>query len=318
MRFENLYKLVTRDDSFHLHKTLGILAMSHFVFRAFLLITTGTMGFETNFALSSVAIAIHLCLSTSSLIFKLSKKRIKTAPMIYPEFRLHSIIFASRSLALMAMQTCCMHFFGVLPPFMLRWLVVMLAMVCADYTTRCLGDARGNGTTIRDMPFPEFVPSQFVAMVNTFYSQSQILATSYLLFGTSSSQLTEYAFLILFPIQMAAFLMTMVKKGIISSVDWHAVYSLSLALPYVYLVLRTKPMENIPALPIGLMYCFLRINTRLSKYLLWNLLGFAWFLIITATPKPWTLPFLPSQPADYAGSIESLLSSAPAILPAHR
>jgi hypothetical protein len=211
-----------------------------------------------------------------------------------------------------------MHYFGVLPPFLLRWLVVMLTMVLADYTTKNFGEGRGNGTTIRDMPFPESVSSQFVSKVNTFYSQSQILATAYLLFGTSSPQLTEYAFLILFPIQAAAFLMTMVKKGIITSVDWHVMYSLSLSLNFIYLLFKADLIDNIPALPIGLMFCFLRINTRLSKYLLWNLLGIAWFLLIISTPKPWSLSFLPSQPSNYAGRIESLLYSSPAILSADR
>ena len=194
----------------------------------------------------------------------------------------------------------------------------MLTMILADYTTKCLGEGRGNGTTIRDMPFPESVSLQFVTNVNIFYSQAQILAASYLLFGTSSPQLTEYAFLILFPIQMAAFLMTMVKKGIITSVDWHVMYSLSLSLPFLYLLFKTDLMDNIPALPIALIFCFLRINTRLSKYFLWNLLGVAWFLLITAVPKPWTIPFLPSQPINYAGRLESLLSSTPVILSTDR
>ena len=69
-------------------------------------------------------------------------------------------------------------------------------------------------------------------------------------------------------------------------------------------------MDNIPALAIALTFCFLRINTRLSKYLLW-------FLLITVTPESWTIPYLPSQPTDYAG-VESLLSSTPAILSADR
>ncbi len=194
----------------------------------------------------------------------------------------------------------------------------MLTMVLADYTTRCLGEGRGNGTTIRDMPFPESVSLQFASNVNTIYSLAQILATAYLLFGSSSPKLTEYAFLILFPIQMAAFLMTMVKKGIITSVIWHVMYSLSLSLPFLYLLFKTDLMDSIPALPIALIFCFLRINTRLSKYLLWNLLCITWFLLITATPKPWTIPFLPSQPTDYAGRIESLLSTTPAILSADR
>ncbi len=318
MKIENLYKLFTREDSFHVHKSLGIIAMLHFIFRVVVLIRTGSMGFETNFITSNAAIVLHLILSTSSLIFKLSKNRVKTAPMIYPEFRLHSIIFALRSLVIMALQIYFMHYFGALPPFSLRWLVVMLTMVLADYTTRYFGESRGNGTTIRDMPFPESFSSQFVSCLNIFYILSQISATSYLLFGSLSPQLTEYAFLVLFPIQTAAFLMTMVKKGIISSCDWHVLYSLSLSLPLslplIHFLQNNKPMDNIPALPIAVIICFLRIKTRLSKYLLWNLLCVAWFILITVTPKPWTFPFLPSQLDDNAGRIDSLLYSTPVIL----
>ena len=238
------------------------------------------MRFEDNFILTVAAITIHVLLSTSSLIFKIPNKRIKVAPMIYPEFRLHSIVFASRSLALMALQAIYGHFHNRVIPFYLRWLIIMITMLLADFITIKYGEVgeRGSGTTIRDMPFPDYISDSFKSKANIFYSQSQMLATAYLFLGVATPKILEYAFLILLPIQLAAFLMTMVKKGILSSMDWHIFYSSSLMIPFIYLIFKVELAENIPALPAGVIFGLMRINTRVNKYVLWNGLCIIWLL----------------------------------------
>jgi hypothetical protein len=79
-------------------------------------------------------------------------------------------------------------------------LVGVITMVLADIATATVGAK--NRTTMRDMPPPEYFSI-------SFYSVSQIIATAYLMLGAARGNLTEYAFCILFPIQIAAFSMTM-------------------------------------------------------------------------------------------------------------
>ena len=272
MRFENLYKLFTHEDRFQVHKIFGVLSLLHYLYRAYLIIFTGTMRFEDNFVFTVAAIMIHFFLSTSSLIFKIPSKRIKVAPMIYPEFRLHSIVFASRSMLLIVAQAIFGRFYSSVIPFYLRWMIIISTMIFADHITSRYGETgeRGSGTTIRDMPFPDYISASFKNKINIFYSQAQMLATAYLLLGVATPKISEYAFLILFPIQIAAFLMTMVKKGILTSIEWHTCYTLSLLIPFTYLLFKVNFADNIPALPAAIIFGWMRINTRVNKYVLWN------------------------------------------------
>ena len=77
---------------------------------------------------------------------------------------------------------------------------------------------------------------------------------------------------ILFPIQIAAFLMTLVRKQIISPLSWHVLYAGSLGLNYLHSLLA---LDN---LPVGfylgcLLFCLMRFRYRWNKYFLWTLIG---------------------------------------------
>jgi hypothetical protein len=139
LRPANVHKLVTKEDGHygHIHKFIGIAALAHYAYRAYLLMTTGSMQFDAGiFTLS--CILLHMVLSVSSFIFKIPNNRINSAPMIYPEFRLHSIIFAYRSLIVMLLMWASKRWDTVLPLYF-RGVVVMLTMVAADSVTkRCV------------------------------------------------------------------------------------------------------------------------------------------------------------------------------------
>ena len=139
LRPANVHKLVTKEDGHygHVHKFIGIAALAHYAYRAYLLMTTGSMQFDAGiFTLS--CILLHMVLSVSSFIFKIPNNRINSAPMIYPEFRLHSIIFAYRSLIVMLLMWASKRWDTVLPLYF-RGVVVMLTMVAADSVTkRCV------------------------------------------------------------------------------------------------------------------------------------------------------------------------------------
>lgn len=90
-----LKKLKTKEDPHHLHKTLGIFCLFNYVYRYYLLLSVGNMRLNNLYGILSIL--VHAALSLSSLIFYIPLKRNPLKPMIYPEYRLHSIIFALRS-----------------------------------------------------------------------------------------------------------------------------------------------------------------------------------------------------------------------------
>ena len=146
LRPANVHKLITKEDGHfgHIHKFIGIAALAHYAYRSYLLITTGSMQFDAGiFTLS--CILLHMVLSVSSFIFKIPNNRINSAPMIYPEFRLHSIIFAYRSLIVMLLMWASKRWDTVLPLYS-RGVVVMLTMVAADSVTKRCGSNNSQPT----------------------------------------------------------------------------------------------------------------------------------------------------------------------------
>jgi hypothetical protein len=131
----NVHKLMTKEDGHygHVHKIIGTAALVHYGYRTYLLMTTGSMQFDdSNFTLA--CILLHMVLSVSSFIFKIPNNRINSAPMIYPEFRLHSIIFAYRSLIVMLLMWSSKRWDTVFPLYF-RGVVVLLTMAAADTVT---------------------------------------------------------------------------------------------------------------------------------------------------------------------------------------
>mmetsp|Transcript_21837 Transcript_21837/g.21130 ORF Transcript_21837/g.21130 Transcript_21837/m.21130 type:complete len:325 (-) Transcript_21837:64-1038(-) len=269
LRPANVHKLMTKEDGHygHVHKMIGSAALAHYIYRTYLLVTTGTMQFDSSMV-TLYCILLHMLLSVSSFIFKIPNNRINSAPMIYPEFRLHSIIFAYRSLIVMILMWGSKRYESVVPLY-LRGAVVILTMVAADKVTSTYKD---QGTTMRAMPFPAYISPLTRDRLNVFYSVCQIFATSQVLF---SYHLDE-VFAVVFPIQIAALLMTMVRKSIISAGAWHYYYSLSLLSNFVvgpiagWFNPATTPGGFF--FPSALIFCALRFNVRgLNKYMLWGI-----------------------------------------------
>lgn len=282
VRVWNLGKLITKEDYTHLHKVLGILSTIHFTYRFGMLLSTGSMGFDDSW-FTVALVVFHIVLSTSSLIFHIPFKRIKSSPMIYPEFRLHSILFASRSLIIMLLQIAAHRLNSTLPLY-IRGGVTLLNMYLADLVTEaCKGE---NSSTIRSMPYPDYLPNVYKPAINYFYSASQIFATANCLFGG-----IDEVFATVFPIQMAAFMMTCVRKSIISAGAWHFYYTLTLLSNFVVgpiagiaTITTIKSQEKGGFMvPIALMVCALRFhlprNLSPNKYAVW---GTVWAIQVVA------------------------------------
>jgi len=255
----------------HFHKFVGFSALIHFIYRFVEYFATGTIIFDRKTA--PLLIAVHALLSGSSLIFALPSKRSERAPMIWPEFRAHSILFAYRSLVAMALVIA-----GYSSPAT-RFATVMATLALADGSTYYYGMTK---TTMRDMPFPDWISPRSVTAINYYYSVSQVFATCGILFSPS----VDRAFFILFPIQIAAFLMTLVRKHIIGPYEWHLFYALSLGLNYVHGGFASEPLPILFYIATAY-FCLFRFVFRANKYVLWTSIGCAYLAIAEKDTMQW-------------------------------
>lgn len=270
-RLQNAPKLTaSKEESlyYHVHKILGVSCLSHYVYR--FLVWGPYLGFNANPTWFLCALCgMHTLLSTTSLLFHIPSNRVQSGPMIWPEFRVHSIIFAYRSLAAMALILA-----GLSTP-VTRCVVVLATLVAADLSTAYYKKVTPtDDTTMRGMPFPSYVGQKTRNSVNIYYSTCQVFATLTVLYSTELAS----AFLILFPIQIAAFLMTCVRKSIITSAAWHVYYSAALGLNYVHgTAWSTADKPDWVFWTCGVLFCLIRFQFRVSKYILWGLIAF-WYV----------------------------------------
>ena len=142
IKTQNLFKLITREDSTFIHKILGVSCLTHFIYQYVCLLKYGHMDFMDN-PYTPLLLLLHCCLSLSSFIFRVPLNRHKGAPMIYKEFRLHSIVFALRSIA-------CAFCFYYKTNLLVNILIVNLTMILADLSTHFY---KAETKTMRGMPF---------------------------------------------------------------------------------------------------------------------------------------------------------------------
>lgn len=218
----NIYKLSTKEDEYHLHKSLGTFCLANFIYRFYLLLSCGSMRLNTPFALYSVI--VHGILSISSLQFHISNTRNASKPMIYPEFRMHSILFGLRSVII-----TIMYYYEWNYKYMIA--VCYSALFLSEYITKkTYGITKKYGSedkTIRNMPFDSTISEQDKTKITKIHSIMQIGATVFMLGNINS------AFSPLFAIQTAAFLMTLVRKSIITTNTWHLCYMIGLFMNYL-------------------------------------------------------------------------------------
>lgn len=270
IRISHLPKLFgKREDTIHLHKTLGLISLIHYGYRFYQWYYLKRMTFYSD-AQTFALICVHTMLSVSSLIFHLPTIRNPISPIIYPEFRAHSIIFALRSLSIMIVHWCFLYAeFDILnykiKACVYRTIIVLVTIIAADITTKKYSP---QGSTMRSMPFPEWIPDVVRVNWNMFYSICQVFATLECLMRPDMS----FAFMVLFPIQLAAFLMTCVRKGIMSAFGWHVYYTSALLSTLAYTITcesAFRPFELTLYKMFAACFILLRFKAHCSKYKLW-------------------------------------------------
>jgi hypothetical protein len=270
-KIANLYKLFTHEESkfYHLHKILGFLSLGHFTMRFYHMFNNPRIDFETNYTTLGF-IGIHMLLSASSNIFKIPMKRNLSLPMIWPEFRIHSIIFAYRSLLIM-LGLWVTTYINIEKSYLnaYKYLITMGTLIAADYTTKYYiknSVVDPITSTMRTMPYPPNMHPTFISILNKYYSISQVFATMVCLYTNTYTRLL----LVVFPIQIAAFLMTLVRKNILSPGGWHLLYTSSLGLNYAFgLISKTEPKPIIFWIS-SLLFIIGRFKFNFDKYLLWS------------------------------------------------
>lgn len=264
MNIENIKKLMTKEDPFHIHKILGIISLSHFAFRYYNLIYNfNSMNFNTNNDI--YMLSFHFLLSTSSFQFIIPKTRNKSNPMIYPEYRLHNLIFSYRSII-------CTLLFYYKFSIIYNILICYLTMIGADIITYYYKD----GTTIRNIQFESNVTDETKKNIKIFNSKMQICATLFMLGNIDS------AFGPLFAIQLSSFLMTLVRKNIIKTKIWHFVYGLSLMINVFINYSLRFDFIIFHFISVNL-FSYLRFTKYYNKYLCWTII-YVLFLIYRLYP----------------------------------
>lgn len=269
-------KLFTNHDRWNIHKILGGGCLLHFLYR-FCQAGPSDMGFRSDW-LTLFCIAWHTLLSASSMIFHIPMKRLREGSMIWPEYRLHSITFALRSL-------CCMLIvwfesrYSVGPYYIANVFVVFATLKLASLGSESApsGTKLDAGGTIRDLDAP--------LNMRTFFSVLQFHATVGCLYG-----LRRYStqFMYVWIIQFTAFLLTLRRKNLAPHMALVTTYGFMLMAGFVistYEIVSSDGWEGfliLNAMANG--SAFLRMVMRIDKYLLW--LGFTAITFAVRTAPP--------------------------------
>jgi hypothetical protein len=233
-------KLITHHDKFHIHKILGLLVLLHYLYRFGLLFRHGTAFPSSESPLvASLGVLLHGLLSWSSLLLPLPSKRNFNAPMIWPEFRLHSITFATRHVVA---TICTLNDWwpdegSYLRHGLARAAVVLGAVKAASLITDRYG-CRDQRTT-NSMPYPSSVSDDQRPAIKKNYALAQFAATAVCLLPDATINFAP-----LLAIQMAPLLMTLVRKGKVKAGTYHRVYAISLWLGYVMVFVRLLAGEG--------------------------------------------------------------------------
>jgi len=251
-------KLFTNEDTFNVHKTLGITCLVSYIYR-FAHVGSADMNF-TSGPLTLLSIALHLLLSVSSLIFRIPLKRIVGGYRIWPEYRLHSIVFASRSLATMLLTWYELKH-GLEPNYILNAAIVLGAITAADVSSMSMGPpgTSGRSSTIQDLdagPATRF-----------FFSVMQFHATMGCMLGVRRFS-TQFVYVWI--IQFNAFLMTIRRKNLAPHTALVTTYGLMLVFGFC---VASHEQRSVGALPmintLANLSAVLRVGLGTPKYPLW-------------------------------------------------
>lgn len=193
------HELITKDDPFHLHKTLGVICLISYMWRLSQWGPERDMAFATHPQFTIPTILLHFMLNLSSFEFKLPPRRINSGYRIWPEYRAHSLVFLCRSLATMIL-TYYEELYNKPPNYWMNLVIVLVTMAAADTSSKMTDHQSGFSRKLQ-------VPN----IVKYCFSVAQLWATAGIIYG-----LRRYSVQLLYCliIQVNAFLMTLRRKNL--------------------------------------------------------------------------------------------------------
>lgn len=261
----------------HIHKTLGLSCLISFAYR-FSYRGAADCNFGPTVG-TLLFVLLHWSLHASSFIFAIPQKRIRDGGYrIWPEMRIHAMVFASRHFAFILLRwyeeknnlhsgspDCLWH---------MDIIIVLATCALADLASYSQGSNRSR--TIRDA-----VGSFGDPYEQWFASQMQIFLTAFCLVGYRRYTLHLVA---LFVIQVNAFLMTLRRKNVASHAVLIGAYGLLLVFGFVVIGMDDAYSKRV-GIPVtfGAVATILRMGPlQVNKYVLWTGLGLAWWYIRTS------------------------------------
>ena len=262
-------QLITKEDPTFIHKALGIACLCSFVWR-YANIGSSDMGFLSHPEYTVPTLLLHFMLTASSFIFKIPQKRIKDGTRIWPEYRMHAMVFLCRSLAVIG-RFWYEAKYQLPRNYDFNFAVVILAMVAADLCSASV-EEKYRSNSVRDVDTP--------AAVKFFFSSIQFLATSAYLMGLPRY---SFPFLAVMVVQLTPFLATLRRKHLIGRDIGAFMYGVFLVYGYV-VPTYFSPGANFSLLRITNSFGIVAAIWRMAplpawarmfqnKYLIWTTVG---------------------------------------------
>lgn len=224
-------KLITHEDAYHHHKILGVVVVLSSFARFCLAGVEGDFGFRSYPNFTFPSLLIHFLLNASSFQFKIPPRRIKDGLRIWPEYRMHSALFAYRSIVIMALYHI-EKVYNLEPDYNLNFFIVIAFFMAVDIASWSVGKFQSQSVRgVDGHPASKF-----------FFSFMQFHATAGLLFGLRRFGLP---FLMMFVVQTTPFMATLRRKNIFTT-KWAGLFIYGAMLVFSGFVVRR---DNLSAGP---------------------------------------------------------------------
>jgi hypothetical protein len=258
-------KLITHEDPYHIHQFLGLASIISFTYRY----TTSldNLGFGSNLYIDIFTICIHTCLSLSSLIFKVLRKRIVNTPLvIYEEYRLHAIVFTMRGTSV-ALFYYIYSYFKLEINDLIHYSLLILVLshhLIADKITQYYGTKGITAVRVNNVNHT----LRLSLIIKYLYSFYQFLAiSSHIRPGV---QLLSMGFNTYIAIQSSAFMMTLRRKGLIQAKTHGIIYTFCLILSIYNMCIVYQATYFISLTLIAFIF---RCKYSINKYVIWIVYG---------------------------------------------